>query len=75
MVCQLPIKKIWKYLATGFSNITQAIILFSLAAIFVPEAVNLSLLFTKAKAIGYLFCGVALFIIGGIISKKGYKNE
>lgn len=60
----------WKYLATGASNVSLAIIIFSLAAIFVPETVNLTGEFSQAKAVFYLICGFLLFGVGVIISKN-----
>lgn len=61
----------WTVLSKAFSNISQAIILFSLAAFFVPEAVSLTINFSKIYAFLMLLCGLSLFIITVIISKKG----
>ncbi len=60
----------WKLLASAFSNIAQAVILFSLAAFFVPEAVSLSSSFSQNLAVGFLFGGLLLLAIAVIISKK-----
>lgn len=61
----------WKLLSSAFSNIGQAIILFSLAAFFVPEVVGLKSDFSKGEAILILFSGLFLLTIAVIISKKG----
>ncbi len=61
----------WKLLASAFSNISQAIILFSAAAFFVPEAVGLAKNFSRGLAFAYLVCGLSLLAIGVIIAKKG----
>ncbi|HBQ50680.1 hypothetical protein A3B42_04205 [Candidatus Daviesbacteria bacterium RIFCSPLOWO2_01_FULL_38_10] len=61
----------WKLLASATSNIGQAIILFGLAAMFVPEALNLGGSFSKEFAVIILIGGL-LFLIGAvIISKRG----
>lgn len=41
----------WKTLTTALSNIGQAVILFSLAAFFVPQAVNLPNDFSKGFSV------------------------
>lgn len=61
----------WEYLTNAFSNISQAIIIFSLAAIFVPEVVNLSGEFPQITALGYLAGGLISLGMGVIMSKKG----
>lgn len=61
----------WKLLASGLSNIGQAVILFSLAAIFVPEVVSLSGIFSRFVAIGYLSCGLFILIVAVILSRRG----
>lgn len=57
-------------LASAFSNISQAIILFSLAAAFVPEAINLSRDFSRPVAFGYLTCGLILLAFSAILVRK-----
>lgn len=61
----------WKILVSAFSNISQAIILFALAALFVPETVGLAKNFSRFVALGYSICG--LIMLGGavILAKKG----
>lgn len=63
--------KQWKLLATAISNIAQAVILFSLAAIFVPEVVNLSSEFSRIQAIIYLIIGLLVLMGGAIIMRRG----
>lgn len=65
------VPKQWRLLATGFSNISQAIILFSLAALFVPETVGLLKEFSRSQALIYLLAGLILFGLGVILMKKG----
>lgn len=60
----------WKLLSSAFSNIGQAIILFSLAAIFVPQVVNLPGEFPSLSALSYFFGGTFLLWTGVIIAKK-----
>ena len=55
----------WKRLTSALSTIGQAIVIFSLAAIFVPEAVGLPTDFSKIIGFIYLFCG--LIIIVGVV--------
>ncbi len=59
-----------KLLAGAFSNIAQAIILFSAAAFFVPETVNLSIKFSKILAISFFITGLLLLIAAVILSSK-----
>ena len=47
----------WKLLASAFSNISQAIILFSLAAFFVPETVGLPKEFPRIVAFSFFISG------------------
>ncbi len=63
--------KQWSLYAKALSNISQAIILFSLAAIFVPETVSLLKDFSKLISFAYLIIGVIIFILSGIIMRKG----
>lgn len=50
---------------------SQAIILFSLAAFFVPEAVSLPKDFPRVLALGFLICGLIILMAAVIIIKKG----
>lgn len=61
----------WKLLASATANISQAIILFGLAALFVPQALNLEGNFSKEFALLILICGLSLLIGAVIISKRG----
>ena len=61
----------WKTLTSAFSNISQAIILFSLAAFFVPQTVNLPEDFSKEFAIWVLIYGLVLLTLAVLISKRG----
>lgn len=61
----------WKLLSGAFSNIGQAIILFSLAALFVPEAVGLSKNFSRFLAVGFLMFGLTTLYTAVIMSKRG----
>jgi putative effector of murein hydrolase LrgA (UPF0299 family) len=61
----------WKILASAFSNIGQAIILFSLAAFFVPEAVGLNKEFSRPTSSLFFMFGLTLLGIAIIIIKKG----
>ena len=60
----------WKRLASASSNISQAIIVFSLAAIFVPEVVSLQKDFPKIVGFIYLFWGLLILIGSVILSSK-----
>lgn len=60
----------WKLLANAFSNIGQAIILFSLASLFAPEAINLPREFSRQIALGFLTCGFFTLGVGVIIARK-----
>ena len=61
----------WKLLSSAFSNISQAIILFSLAAFFVPETVGLSKDFSRLLAFGISIFGLFNLLVAVIIVKKG----
>lgn len=61
----------WKLLATAIANISQAIILFSLAAIFVPKTVSLPPEFPRLVSISFLIIGLILLMGGVIIIKRG----
>lgn len=61
----------WKLLSSVISNISQAIILFGLAALFVPQALNLEGNFSKEFASLILISGLSLLIAAVIISKRG----
>lgn len=63
--------KQWKLLASAFSNMGQAIILFSLAVIFVPEAVGLSNEYPKLFGVCYLISGLLLLRMSVIIANNG----
>lgn len=63
--------KQWKVISSGLSNIAQAVIIFSLAALFVPEAVGLPREFSRLQSLVYLICGFIIFGIGVKISQKG----
>lgn len=61
----------WKLLASALSNIGQAVILFSLAAIFVPETVGLSKDFSQFYARNFLFSGLFTLVVAVIMARKG----
>lgn len=61
----------WKMISQAFSNISQAIVLFSAAAFFVPEAVGLNKDFSKITAFIFSVCGLILLTIAVIISRRG----
>ena len=65
----------WKTFSSGLSNISQGIILFSLAAFFVPKAVNLDEDFSKQFATLSFIGGLLLFIVSIIISGKGNHDR
>lgn len=65
----------WKLLASAFSNMSQAIILFSLAAIFVPETVQLNIGYPKVIGIVIFVFGLMLLVASVIIVKKGEKRN
>jgi hypothetical protein len=65
----------WKVVSSAFSNISQAIILFSFAAFFVPQTVNLSENFSKTFAVLILFYGLLLMLAAVIISAKGKIDD
>lgn len=60
----------WKVLASASSNIGQGIILFALAAFFVPEAVGLPSSFPKDFSIKILLGGLILLISAIIMSRE-----
>lgn len=60
----------WKLLASAFSNMSQAVILFSMTAFFVPEAVSLPGNFSQVLAVGFLFGGLLMLVVGVIIVRK-----
>ena len=60
----------WKVLASALSNIGQGVILFSFAAIFVPEAVSLSNNFPKQFGIETLIGGLILLLCAIIMSRE-----
>lgn len=64
-------KSQWKLLASAFSNIAQAVILFSMAASLVPEAVGLTKDFSLFKALTFLIGGLFTLAVGVIIARKG----
>lgn len=61
----------WKLLSSAFSNMSQAILLFLLAAFFVPEVVGLKTNFSKGLSILILIGGLSLLGLSVIIVKKG----
>lgn len=61
----------WRLLSSAFSNIAQAIILFSLAAFFVPEVVGLTKDFSRLLALIYLLGGLLTLSFAVIIVQKG----
>ncbi len=61
----------WQVISSAFSHIAQAIILFSLAALFVPEAAGLSRDFSRIYASLYLFGGLCCLAIAVIIRDRG----
>lgn len=61
----------WEILYKALSNISQGIILFSLAALFVPGAVGLPKDFSRILASSFLLGGLFLLTIAVIIGKKG----
>lgn len=61
----------WKLLSSALSNISQAAILFSLAAFFVPEAVSLSKDYPKFLSLSFLISGLFMLVGAVIIIKKG----
>ena len=61
----------WKTLTSALSNMGQAVILFSLAAFFVPESINLSENFSKSFSTLIFVNGFSVLIGAVIISRKG----
>lgn len=61
----------WKLLASAFSNIGQAVILFSFAALFVPETVQLSKDFSQTLAVEFFIGGLLTLTAAVIIVRKG----
>ena len=64
------IKSQWKILASAFSNISQAVILFSFASFFVPETVGLQKDFSRFSATIFFLCGLTLLLIAVILGRK-----
>ena len=60
----------WKHLASIFSNIGQAIVLFSAAAFFVPEAFGLTKNFSKTTAFVFFAGGLITLVMSVIMIKK-----
>lgn len=61
----------WEHIAKASSNIAQAIILFSLAAFFVPETVQLPSKFPQLIASIFFLVGLIIFVLSVIFIKKG----
>lgn len=53
------------------SHVSEAIILFSLAAVFVPETIGLPKEFSRITAILFLVSGLTTLVIAVILAKKG----
>ncbi len=66
-------KEQWKLLASAFSNMSQATILFSAAAFFVPEAVGLAKDFSRGIALAFFAFGLTILLVAVILAKKGGK--
>lgn len=64
-------KSQWKIFASAVSNISQAIILFALAAFFVPETVGLGNDFSRIAAFFYFISGLLILLGAGILASKG----
>jgi hypothetical protein len=60
----------WKLIASAFSNISQAIILFSAAAFFVPEVVGLTRDFSRITAFIFFAAGLMLLYISVIMTSR-----
>lgn len=60
----------WNVLYTAVSHISQGVILFSLGAFFVPEAVGLPLTFPKDFSIKILIGGLVLLLSAIIMSRE-----
>lgn len=63
--------KQWKYISDIFSNVGQAVFIFSLAAFFTPEAINLGKDFPKMLASVFIVSGLIIIGIGAIILRRG----
>ncbi len=61
----------WKMLASAFSNISQAGIMFSIAAFFVPETVNLTKEFSHSTASLFLISSLFNLFASVKISERG----
>ncbi len=61
------------YVAKYFSNISQAVLLFSLSVLFVPDILNLKRDFPQEKVWASLTFGLAFFMLGAIIITR--KNK
>ncbi len=59
----------WRVLASALSNISQAVILFSFAAIFVPEAISLEKDFPKQLGIYALLSDLWLLLCAIMMSR------
>jgi len=64
----------WKLYAGAVSNIAQAVILFSLAAMFVPESVNLARGYSFWLGLVYFAIGLYFLYFSGILVKKGKES-
>ena len=58
-------------LSGAFSNMGQAIILFSLAAFFLPETIGLSVDFFRPAAVLFFVFGLIKLTTAAILVKKG----
>ncbi len=61
----------WKLLSSAISNIGQAIILFGLASLFVPQSLNLEGNFSKEFAFLIFISGLIALSGAVIIAKRG----
>lgn len=60
----------YKVLSSAITNVAQAIILFALAAFFVPQTIDLPEDFSQQFALLALIQGLLLLIVAVIMSKK-----
>ena len=60
----------WKRINTGLATTAQAIILFAIAAVFVPETVGLDPHYSKFFAIIFFIYGLLLFVVAVILTKE-----
>ena len=63
----------WKILSSAFSNMGQAIILFSFAAFFVPQTVSLPENFSRSFSFLTSLIGLSFLIVAVIMSGKDKK--